>query len=395
MKNSDVVKLYEKYVMNTYTRVPISLAKGKGSRVWDLEQNEYLDFFPGWGVSGLGHCPPKVVSHVKNQVKKIIHVSNNYYNHLQAKLAKMLIKISQIKGKVFFCNSGAEANESAFKLARAYGEGKRYKIITMQDSFHGRTLACISATGQKKYREGFEPLIPGFITVSFNDLSAIEKAIDKQTVAIMLELIQGEGGINVADKEYVKILRKICDEKDILLIIDEVQTGMGRTGKWFAYQNYDIIPDIITVAKTVAGGLPMGVMIAGSDISEYFKPGMHASTFGGSPLICKASLGVIDTIMKKKLLKNARDMGEYLEEKLAELKNKYKIIKEIRGIGLMLGVEVEEKGKEIYRKCFEKKLLINLTHENVIRIMPAINVKKKEIDKAVKILNEVLEEITK
>ncbi|MDP8234017.1 MAG: aspartate aminotransferase family protein [Candidatus Saelkia tenebricola] len=395
MKNEDVAKIYSKYVMNTYTRMPLSLAKGKGSRVWDLEQNEYLDFFPGWGVSVLGHCPPKVVSHIKDQVKKIIHVSNNYYNHLQARIGKMLIKITRIEGKAFFCNSGAEANESAFKLARAYGKGEKYKIITMQNSFHGRTLGCIAATGQEKYKEGFEPIVPGFLHAPFNDIEAVKKTIDNETVAVMLELIQGEGGINVADVDFVKELRKICDNKNLLLIIDEVQSGMGRTGEWFSYQHYGITPDIITIAKGIAGGLPMGVMIAKDKIADCFKPGMHASTFGGSPLVSKAALGVIDTIMKKKLLKNTREMGEYLKSCLIELKNKYVIIKEVRGIGLMIGVEVEEKGKEIFDLCFKKKLLINLTHGNILRIMPAINVSKKEINKAINILNQVFEEVVK
>lgn len=395
MKSSDVIKLYEKYVMNTYLRVPISLTKGKRSYVWDLEQNRYLDFFPGWGVSAIGHCHPKVVSHVKDQVTKIIHVSNNYYNHLQAKLAKMLIRISGIKGKVFFCNSGAEANEAAFKLARAYGKGKRYKIITMENSFHGRTLACISATGQRKYQEGFAPLVPGFISVSFNDLSAVKKAIDEETVAIMLELIQGEGGIYLADKDYVQALRQLCDEKDILLIFDEVQTGFGRTGKWFAFQHYDVMPDIITVAKAIAGGLPMGVMIACNEIAKHFSPGMHASTFGGGPLVAKAALAVIDAIMKEKLLKNAREMGAYLKEKLEELQKKHDLIKEVRGMGLMLGLELKDKGKEVYQLCFERKLLLNLTHDRILRIMPALVVTKREIDKAIEILDDVLSEVAR
>jgi len=393
MKNKDIAELYSKYIMNTYTHAPVSFARGKGSRVWDLEQNEYLDFFPGWGVSALGHCPPKVVSHVKNQVKKIIHVSNNYYNHLQARCGKMLIKISRIEGKVFFCNSGAEANEAAFKLARAYGEGRRYKIITMQNSFHGRTLGCISATAQEKYRERFEPIVPGFLHVPFNDIDAVKKAMDEEVIAVMLELVQGEGGINVAGVDFVKELRKICDDKNLLLIVDEVQTGMGRTGEWFSYQHFGIVPDIITVAKGIAGGLPMGVMIAKDAVADCFKPGMHASTFGGSPLVCKAALGVIDTIMKEKLLKNVREMGEYLKSCLMELKNKYAIIREIRGIGIMIGVEVEEKGQEIFNACFEKKLLINLTHGNVLRIMPAINVNRKEINKAVKILDQAFKEV--
>lgn len=393
MRNQDVVKLYEKYVMNTYSRLPISIAKGKRSKVWDLDQKEYLDFFPGWGVSILGHCPPKVVSHIKNQARKIIHVSNNYYNHLQAKLARLLVHISGIKGKVFFCNSGAEANEAAFKLARAYGRGRRFKIISLENSFHGRTLACISATGQEKYRSGFGPLVPGFLQVPFNDIKALREAIDSETVAIILEVVQGEGGINPVDPSYLKELREFSRAKDILLILDEVQTGMGRTGKWFAYQHYEIEPDIVTLAKGIAGGLPMGAIIAREEIADYFKPGMHASTFGGSPLVCKAALGVIDTIMKEKLLQNADKMGSYLKAKLLELKERHSIIQEVRGLGLMLGVELKEKGEEIFQACLKRRLLLNLTQSKVLRIMPAINVKRKEIDKAVEILKQVFSEI--
>jgi predicted acetylornithine/succinylornithine family transaminase len=395
MKTEEVIKLYKKYVMNTYTRVPISLVKGKGTKVIDLEQNKYLDFFPGWGVSILGHCPPKVVSHVKDQVRKLIHVSNNYYNHLQAKLAKMLVKISGIKGKVFFCNSGAEANEAAFKLARLYGEGKRSTIVTMFNSFHGRTLGCISATGQEKYKKGFEPLVLGFIHIPFNDIEAFKDSLTENPVAVILELIQGEGGINVAQYEYVMELQEICKQHNILIIVDEVQTGMGRTGKWFAYQHYDgFVPDIITIAKGIAGGLPMGAMIARNEVADYFKPGMHASTFGGGPLVSKAALGVIDTIMKKKLLKNTTEMGKYLFDKLKQLKDKYKIIKEVRGLGLMLGMELEEKGNEIYQRCLEKRLLLNLTQGKVLRIMPPLNVTRKEIDKAVYILDAVFKELS-
>ncbi len=393
MKSKDVIKIYSDYVMNTYTRLPICFVRGKGSRLWDLEGNEYLDFFPGWGVSALGHCPPKVVSNIKNQSRKIIHVANNYYNHLQAKLAKMLVKIANIDGKVFFCNSGAEANESAFKLARAYGGDKRYKIITMNNSFHGRTLGCLSAAGQEKYRLGFGPLVPGFMHVPFNDIEAIKRTIDLETVAVMLELIQGEGGINVAEAKYVKDLALFCKEKDLLLIIDEVQTGMGRTGKWFCYQNYDIKPDIITLAKGIAGGLPMGAMLANDNVASFFKPGMHASTFGGSHFVCKASLGVIDTIMKQKLLKNVNLMGDFLKSELVAFKNKYTIIKEIRGIGLMIGLELTDKAADVFDECLKKRLLINLTHENVLRIMPALNITMREIKKALKILDEVLSEV--
>ena len=394
MNTREVIKLYDKYVMNTYTRVPISVVKGKGTKLVDLEQNQYLDFFPGWGVSILGHCPPKVVSHIKDQVRKLIHVPNNYYNHLQARLARMLVKISRMKGKVFFCNSGAEANEAAFKLARLYGKGNRYVIVTMNNSFHGRTLACISATGQKKYKKGFEPLVPGFIHVEFNDIRSLKKSLRENPVAVMLELIQGEGGINVAEYDYVMELQRICKQHDILTIVDEVQTGMGRTGKWFAFQHFPgLEPDIITIAKGVASGLPMGAMIARNEIADCFKPGMHASTFGGSPLVCKAALGVIDTIMKKNLLKNTREKGKYLLNRLNQLKEKYKIIEEVRGLGLMLGIELSEKGEEVYQRCLRKGVLFNLTQGKVLRIMPPLNVTKKEIDKAIYILDSVLKEL--
>jgi len=389
MKTREVIDLYEKYVMNTYKRLPISLCKGKGSRVWDLEQNEYLDFFPGWGVSGLGHAYPKVVSSIKEQAKRLIHVSNNYYHHLQARLAKKIIELS-FPGKVFFCNSGAEANEAAFKLARIYGEGRRYEIISFENSFHGRTLATISATGQEKYKKGFEPLLPGFIHVPFNDIKAVEKVVNEKTVAVIIELIQGEGGIRVADFNFVKELRKLCYEKKLLLIVDEVQTGMGRTGKLFCYQHYGITPDIMTLAKSLGGGLPIGAMVAREEIANLFKPGMHASTFGGSPLVCKASLAVFETIQKEKLLKNCNEMGIYLRNKLEELKRKFNFIKEVRGMGLMLAMVLDRPGEEIVKECSKKGLLINCTQENVLRIMPAINVKKKEIDKAIAILESVL-----
>jgi predicted acetylornithine/succinylornithine family transaminase len=389
MKTSEVIQLYDKYVMNTYTRMPVSLAKGKGSRVWDLEQKQYLDFFPGWGVSGLGHCHPKVFSAIKEQANKLIHVSNNYYHHLQARLAKTIIELS-FEGKVFFCNSGAEANEAAFKLSRAYGGGKRYEIIAFENSFHGRTLAAVAATGQSKYQQGFEPIPPGFRHVSFNDIAAVERAVNGKTVAVIIELIQGEGGINIASPDFIRQLRRLCSEKDTLLIVDEVQTGMGRTGKLFCFQNYGIEPDVMTLAKSSGGGLPIGAMVAKKEIADVLKPGMHASTFGGSPLVSKAALAVFETIRKEKLLKNCLEMGEYLKEKLEGLKQKFNFIREVRGIGLMLALELEIGGKPIVEECLKQGLLINCTQDKVLRIMPAINVTKKEIDKAMHILEEVL-----
>ena len=374
----------------TYTREPLVILKGEGSNVWDIDGRKYLDFFSGWAVSGLGHSHPLVCLALSKQAKKILHVPNNYFNELQGKLAK---KISQnsFDGKVFFCNSGAESVEAAIKLARMYGSTKgKFEIITMKNSFHGRTLATLAATGQAKYKQGFVPLPRGFVQVSFNDLSALKAKISKKTIAIMLELIQGEGGINIADSEYIKKVRRLCNKEGLLLIFDEVQTGIGRTGKMFCYQHYNVEPDIMCMAKSLGGGFPIGAIIAKDKIADTLKAGTHASTFGGSPLACACSLAVFQAIEKEKLLSNAQKMGAYLYKKLAHLKEKYHIIKEIRGKGLMLGVELSKEGRPIYEQCFKKRLLINCTHTNVLRIMPQLGVTKTEIDKAICILDNVL-----
>jgi predicted acetylornithine/succinylornithine family transaminase len=390
MNTQEIIGQYNKYVINTYTRMSVVIVKGKGLKVWDLDGKEYLDFFPGWAVSGLGHCHPKIVNAVRNYLKKIIHVSNNYYNMLQGKLAQKIIEHS-FPGKVFFCNSGAEANEAAIKLVRAYGNSQnRYEIITMENSFHGRTLAAITATAQPKYQKGFEPLPQGFKYVAFNDIGALEKAITEKTIAIMLEPIQGEGGINVAKEDYVKKLREICDKKDIVLIFDEVQTGMGRTGRMFCFEHYGIKPDIMTLAKSLGGGLPIGAMVASEKFADVLKPGMHASTFGGSPIACSASLAVFEAIQKEKLLTHTQEMGQHLIKKLYELKGKKPIIKEIRGKGLMIGIELSIEGKEIVEQCLKAGLLINCTQDSVLRIMPGMIVTKKEIDKAMAILEKII-----
>ncbi|MDP8230878.1 MAG: aspartate aminotransferase family protein [Candidatus Gorgyraea atricola] len=390
MNTHELIAQYEKYVMKTYTRIPSVIVKGKGLKVWDLDGNEYLDFFPGWAVSGLGHCHPEVVNAIRNYVKKIIHVSNNYYNMLQGKLAQEIIENS-FKGKVFFCNSGAEANEGAIKLVRAYGVANgKYEIITMQNSFHGRTLATITATGQPKYSKDFVPLPVGFKSVPFNDIKALEAGITDKTIAIMLEPIQGEGGINVAHDDYIKEVRELCDKKGLILIFDEVQTGMGRTGKMFCFQHYGVEPDVMTLAKSLAGGIPIGALVASKKYADVLKPGMHASTFGGSPIACSAALGVFEAIKREKLLKNTQEMGKYLVEKLNELKKKKSIIKEIRGKGLMIGMELKIEGAAIVEACFKEKLLINCAHGNVLRLMPGIIVTKKQIDKAIEILDKVM-----
>lgn len=390
MKVEEIFQVYKENIMPTYNKVPLVFVKGKGSRLWDINGKAYLDFFPGWGVGNLGHCHPKVMQGVRDQISKLIFVPNNYYHPFQAKLAKELIYLS-FPGKVFFANSGAEANEGAIKLARKFGQG-RYEIITFENAFHGRTLAALAATGQKKYHTGFEPMPEGFKQVKFNDLSAVKQAVTDKTVAIMLELIQGEGGVNVADKDFVLALRKLCDEKNLLLIIDEVQTGIGRTAKMFGYQHYGVTPDIMTLAKALGGGLPIGVIVAKKELSDLLTPGMHASTFGGGPVICRAALGVFKAMQKEKILKNCQKMGEYLLEKLNLLKNAYPIIKEIRGMGLMLGVELTIEGKQIVEECMRQGLLINCTHDKVLRLMPALNITENEIDKAVRILENALKE---
>jgi len=339
------MKKYENYVMHTYKRWPVKIVKGKGSIVEDEQGKKYLDLFPGWGVSALGHCHPRVVKAIIEQSSRLLHMPNNYYNEWQGKFAEKLVKFSLGKGKAFFCNSGAEANEAAIKLARRYGNAqspKRFEIITMENAFHGRTLATITATGQKQYQKGFQPLVKGFKQVKFNDLDAVKKAITSRTCAVLLEPIQGEGGVNVARLDYLRGLRKLCSEKGILLILDEVQTGMGRTGKMFAYQWSGIKPDIITLAKALAGGLPAGAILARNEVAKYFTPGSHASTFGGSPIVCRAGLAALKAIEQENLLENAKRMGKYLQKRLQQLQKKHNFIKEIRGKGLMLGMELEE-----------------------------------------------------
>ncbi len=391
MSDADVIERYQRYVMPTYTRTPLVLTKGKGMRVDDLHGRTYLDFFPGWGVSGLGHCHPAVAHAIRHQAGKLIHVPNNFFHPLQAKLAERLIKLS-FDGKVFFANSGAEANEGAVKLARRVGSAEgRYEIITMANSFHGRTLAMVAATGQPKYQEGFAPLPAGFTTVPFNDLAAVQHAIGPKTIGILLEVIQGEGGIHVATPEYMTGLRRLCDERKLLLILDEVQTGLGRTGKLFGFQHYGITPDIMTLAKTLGGGFPIGALIARRAIADALGPGTHATTFGGSPLACAASLAVLDAIQREHLVTNAQRQGVYVRQQLQRLQQAYpQLIRDVRGQGLMVGIELTREGKTIVDQCRERHLLINCTQERVLRLLPALTVTAKQIDRAIGVLDDVL-----
>ncbi|MGB2630843.1 MAG: aspartate aminotransferase family protein [Candidatus Omnitrophota bacterium] len=392
MKLNEVKELYEKYVMPTYTRQELCLVKGDGIWVEDTEGKKYLDFFPGWAVSGIGHCHPRVVDKLREQLGRILHVSNNFYNDVQPVLAQKIIQHS-FPGKVFFANSGAEANEGAIKLARRYGRPGRYEVITMEKSFHGRTLATLTATGQDKIKKGFEPLPEGFKHVPFNDIDAFTRAITEKTAAVIIEPIQGEGGINVPDTDYMRMLEKVCREKDILLIVDEVQTGMGRTGEMFAYKHYGIEPDAMTLAKSLGGGLPIGALVVGEKCVEALPPGTHASTFGGSPIVCSAALGVFEAIEEDKLLENALSVGKYLLGRLEEMKKKMPVIKLIKGKGLMIGAELDmEDASGIAEGCMKEGLLINCTQKNILRIMPPLTVKKEEVDLAIKKLSKVLEE---
>ena len=391
----DVFESYDQFIFPTYARLPVVFVKGKGSVLTDMDGKKYLDFFPGWGVSNVGHCHPKVVAAVRDQIGKLIHIPNNFFGINQAKLAKEIIRNS-FDGKTFFCNSGAEANEAAIKFARLFGgafpgaDGARFEIITTLNSFHGRTMGAISATGQAKHQKGFAPLLGGFATVLFNDIEAVRSAVTPKTVAVMLELVQGEGGLNIASADYVRALRQLCDEKDLLLIVDEVQTGMGRTGEMFAYKHYGIVPDVMTLAKGLGGGLPIGAMVAGRKVAHLLQPGMHGTTFGGSPLVTKAALGVFEAIHKDKMLKNARTLGAYMVGELKGFQKRFPIIREVRGLGLMIGVELSIEGKGIFDACFENGLIINCTQGKVLRIMPALNVTRKEVDKALVILEKAL-----
>ncbi|MCR4336800.1 MAG: aspartate aminotransferase family protein [Candidatus Omnitrophica bacterium] len=395
MRKQEIFDSYQNHILSTYTRTPLIFVKGKGSTLIDIDGKKYLDFFPGWGVNNVGHCHPKVMSAVRDQIGTLIHIPNNFYHPNQAKLAQEIIRHS-FPGKVFFCNSGAEACEGAIKLARAYGHPQgRYEIIAMEKSFHGRTVGAVTATGQPKYQEGFGPLFPFIKHVPFNDLNALTAAITDKTVAILLEPVQGEGGINVAEKIYIQKLRQICDEKKILLIFDEVQTGIGRTGEMFAFKHYGVIPDAMTLAKALGGGLPIGALVVKNEYAQVLRPGMHASTFGGSPLICKASLGVFKAIDSEKMLKNARTMGPYLFGRLQNLKQKFDCILEVRGLGLMIGMELKVQGKDVVDECLRRGLIINCTQGNVLRIMPALNVTKKQIDKALYILEGAFEAVGK
>jgi len=391
------MKLSEEYVAQTYARYPLLLVRGKGTRVWDLEGKEYLDFVSGLAVCNLGHCHPKVVKAIQDQAEKLIHVSNFYYIEPQIQLATLLCKHS-FADKVFFCNSGAEANEGAIKLARKYAKERRgedrYEIITMEHSFHGRTLATLTATAQEKYHKGYAPLVPGFKYIPFNDVGALKKAIDSKTCAVMLEPIQGEGGVNCPSKGYLRALREICDEEGLLLILDEVQVGMGRTGKLFAYEHEGVEPDLLTLAKSLAGGVPIGALLIRDEVAESFEPGDHASTFGGNPLATAAGVAALTAILDEGMLENCQKVGEYFLSRLEEIKKKYPFVQQVRGRGLILGMELKMEGSSIVKEMMRKGFLINCTMGNVLRFLPPLIVTQEEVDQMLEALEEVFKGVS-
>jgi predicted acetylornithine/succinylornithine family transaminase len=389
--SADIIALAKKYLIGNYTRYPVCLVRGEGSWVWNAEGNRYLDFFPGWGCGILGHCPPRVVEAVREQVATLIHVPNTWYTEPQTLLAQALSDRTDFGGMCFFCNSGTEAVEAAIKLARLNGKPKgRYKLITTTGSFHGRTMGALTATAQPKYHAGVEPMLPGFNYVPFGNLDAAAKAIDGETAAIMLEPIQGEGGINLPPAGYLEGLRELCDKHGLLLIFDEVQTGLGRTGKWYAHQHWNVQPDIFTLAKALAGGVAMGGIVAKPEVAEKLKPGTHAATFGGNPLAARAALATIETIEQDGLLDRAIQIGEKFRERFTALKAKCPLIQDVRVKGTMIGVELAVEGAPAVQACLEKGLLINCTHQTTIRLLPAVTISDEQIDEGCDILDGVL-----
>ena len=394
MTTQEWIDLSDRYIMSTYKRHSLVLTRGLGVHVWDSEGRGYLDLVGGIAVCALGHAHPKVVAAIQEQVENLSHVSNLYHIVPQILLARLLVENSPFD-KAFFCNSGAEANEAAIKLARKYASeqmGGRYELITMQDSFHGRTLATVTATAQERFHVGFEPLPAGFRYVPYNDLPALEAAVTEKTCGVLVEPIQGESGVVIPDPGYLPGIRRICDEKGLLMIADEVQTGIGRTGMLFACEQTEVVPDMITLAKALGNGFPIGALLAKEKIAAAFVPGSHGSTFGGNPLACAAALATLETILNERILENCRKVGAYFLSRLGELKEKHPRIREVRGQGLILAVELTVPGAEFVEKCMEKGLLINSTNGNVLRFVPPLILTRQDVDKAVGILDGVLEE---
>jgi len=393
--NQEIIALTGKYIATTYARYPIALVRGEGCRVWDADGKAYLDFVAGIAVCALGHSHPRLIRAITAQAQRLLHVSNLYHIEPQARLAELLCRHS-FADRAFFCNSGAEANEAALKLARKYAKERfssdRTEVITMRGSFHGRTLATVTATAQEKYHKGFEPLVPGFRYVPFNDLRAAELAVDARTAAILVEPIQGEGGVQVAADGYLAGLRRLCDERGVLLIFDEVQTGLGRTGTLFAYQQAGVAPDILTLAKALAGGIPMGAMLAREEVMAAFSPGSHAATFGGNPFASAVALETLNTILEEDLPGRAARLGARILDRLRALQARLPVIRALRGRGLLIGIEVAADAKAIVATCMERGLLILTAGDDVLRLVPPLILSEAEADEGLAILQGVLGE---
>jgi len=390
--SAEIIAKHKRYVIPTYAP-GLVLVKGKGTRVWDADGKVYLDFLAGIAVQNLGHCHPRVVEAICTQAQKLVHVSNLYYNENQPRLAEKLANLA-LHGKCFFANSGAEANEALIKLVRLWGSSKgRHDIITMTNSFHGRTLATLAATGQTKYQEGFAPLTSGFSHVQFNDLESVKAAITDKTAAVLVEAVQGEGGVIPATPEFMQGVRALCDEHGILMLCDEVQCGMGRTGRWFGFQHFDVEPDAFSLAKALGSGYPIGAIVTRPHLADVFQPGKHASTFGGSPLACAAALATIQAIDDEKLLDHATAMGDRFKNGISAMAPRYEHIKDVRGLGLMIGIELDQAAKPIVDKLTENGLISVATGAHVVRFLPPLNVKQTEIDEALEIIDEVMAEV--
>ncbi|MGD9972306.1 MAG: aspartate aminotransferase family protein [Desulfatirhabdiaceae bacterium] len=389
---SQTISTADRTIAGTYKRFPIVLTTGSGCVVQDETGKSYIDFVAGIAVCNLGHCHPAAVQALTSQAKILFHVSNLYYTQPQTELAELLTDHC-FADRVFFCNSGAEANEAAIKLARKYfkdrNEPDRYEILSMNQSFHGRTMATLSATGQEKIRAGFDPILPGFDFAPFDDIDALSKKMTPKTCAVLLEPIQGEGGIRLPRPGYLKQVRDLCDRYGALLIFDEIQTGLGRTGKLFAHEHFDVQPDIMTLAKALANGLPMGAMLAREPVAASFTPGAHASTFGGSPLAAATAVAVLKTLLHDRIVEQGQQTGEYFKSRLLWLKNRHDVIVDVRGLGLMLGMELKADGADLVASCMEKGFLINCVQGNVLRFVPPLIVTVQEIDALIACLDEL------
>lgn len=390
LSSEDTIKLFDRYVVPNYGRFPVSLVRGENSLVWDSEGNRYLDLFCGWGCNLLGHCPAAVVEAVREQLGRLIHVPNTWYTEAQGRWAEALSTRS-FGGQAFFCNSGTEANEAAIKLARLHTPKNRYKIITFEGGFHGRTLGSTSATAQPKYHEGLGPLMAGFVYAPFGDLDAVTRLIDDETAAIMIEPVQGEGGIRIPPDGFLAGLRKLADEHELLLIFDEVQTGCGRTGQWFAYQRFDVVPDVMTLAKALCGGVAGGAMLTKPEIAPSLRPGMHAATFGGNPLAAVAGVATLEAIDREGLLERAARLGDLFHRRFEALRRQCDLVLDVRVMGLMIGVELAIEGAPIVKECLQRKLLINCTQGTVIRLLPAMTLTDEQAEEGCDILCEVIE----